>query len=435
MAITPTTIRVSDRLSRMARRALHIAWLGPVPGEDSGVPGVATELLHGLAKLGHSIDCFFPESERELPRRVTQSPNLNFVWSSSGWEWDRWYSRNKVGAFATSLLSRGQAFLRLRKEVVDRHRQRPYDVIYQFSNIETLGVPARLSGKVPLVVHPETHVGGELRWLLRDWRLSLRCQPAYVFVIVAAVMCLRALGQRVMIQRASLLICISAVFRDHVVRDYRFPRERTVVVPNPIRIERFEGNRHQSNHEPTVLVLGRIALRKGIETVIAVALKLSAEEAGISFRIIGGPSLWSDYRRLLEDLPPNARYLGQLNASDIPREMCQSDILLQASKYEPFALTVAEGLAAGLPVVATSEVGAIEGIDRRVVAEVEPGNVTDMAAAVTRLLAETRSQTVEMRSLARCEAARAFNAARVCGEISVALEELVAGASMGWGGE
>ena len=331
----PATVCASGRLSRMGPRALRIAWLGPVPGEDSGVPGVATELLHGLAELGHSIDCFFPESERELPSRVAQSPNLNFVWSSSGWEWDRWYSRNKVGAFATSLLSRGQAFLRLRKEVANRHEQYPYDVIYQFSNIETLGVPARLSGRIPLVIHPETHVAGELRWLLRDWRLNLRCQPAYVFVVVAAVMCLRALVQRIMIQRASLLVCISAVFRDHVVHDYRFPRERTTVVPNPVRIERFEDGRQQSSHESTVLVLGRIALRKGIETVIAVARKLSAEETGISFRVIGGPSLWSDYTHLLEDLPSNATYLGQRSASDIPGEMFESDIFSRRVSMSP----------------------------------------------------------------------------------------------------
>jgi glycosyltransferase involved in cell wall biosynthesis len=419
----------------MTPRALRIAWLGPVPGKDSGVPGVATELLHGLAELGHSIDCFFPESKRELPSRIAQSPNLNFVWSSSGWEWDRWYSRNKIGAFATSLLSRGRAFLRLRREVANRHRQDPYDVIYQFSNIETLGVPARLSGRVPLVIHPETHVGGELRWLLRDWRLNLRCQPAYVFAVVAAVMCLRALVQRIMIQQASLLVCISAVFRDHVVRDYRFPLERTTVVPNPVRIERFEDGRQTSSHEPTVLVLGRVALRKGVETAIAVARKLSAEEAGISFRIIGGPSLWSDYTHLLEDLPPNTTYVGQLGASEIPGEMFGSDILLQASKYEPFALTVAEGLAAGLPVVATSEVGAIEGIDRRVITEVELGDVSGMAAAVVRLLADTRSQPLEMRSLARCEAARAFDAGMVCVKISSALEELVDNGRMGRGAE
>jgi len=42
-------------------------------------------------------------------------------------------------------------------------------------------------------------------------------------------------------------------------------------------------------------------------------------------------------------------------------ELKRSDMLILASKSEPFGLTVAEALAAGVPVIATSEVGATEG--------------------------------------------------------------------------
>ena len=58
-----------------------------------------------------------------------------------------------------------------------------------------------------------------------------------------------------------------------------------------------------------------------------------------------------------------------------------------------------------------------------------------MAAAVVQLLADTRAQPSEMRSVARREAARAFDAGMVCGKISSALEELVDGGRMGRRGE
>ena len=50
----------------MPPRRLHIAWIGAMPGrgDSGGVPGVATELLHGLSALGHRIDCFFPGAKR-----------------------------------------------------------------------------------------------------------------------------------------------------------------------------------------------------------------------------------------------------------------------------------------------------------------------------------------------------------------------------------
>jgi len=318
-----------------------------------------------------------------------------------------------------------------------RHAQEPYDVIYQFSNIETLAVPSSLGRAVPLVIHPETHIAGELRLLVAERRLSWRCQPRYMFVIVAAIMSLRALVQRRRIRPARLLVCISSVFRDHLTRDYGVPVAATVVVPNPVRLDRFAGANvdRQLGEPPTVLVLGRISVRKGIEDVVAVARTLLERNVDVRLRVVGGPSLWSDYTKLLEDLPAeNAEYAGTVPAAEIPAELARSDILLQASKYEPFALTVAEALAAGVPVVATTEVGAIEDVDRSVAAAVVPGDVDAMATAITAMLHQLGMSAAETRSTARAEAERLFAPDVVCARISTALEQLVDGASNGLAG-
>ncbi len=410
----------------MPTRPLRIAWLGPAPGESGGVPGVATELLHGLTALGHRIDCFFPAAGHEPPARLVGNERLTFVWGTSAWRWDRWYSRTRIGALASGLLARGLASLRLRREIASRHAREPYDLIYQFSNIESLAAPASVGRAVPLVIHPETHVAGELRWLIAERGLALRCQPRHTFATVAAIMFLRVLVQRVRIRRASLLVCISSVFRDHLVHDYGYPVHATVVVPNPVRLERFADTDRQLGRPPTVLVLGRIAVRKGVDDVVAVARALLAREVDARIRVVGGPSLFSDYTRLLEDLPAeNAEYVGAVPASEIPGELANSDILLQASRYEPFALTVAEALAAGLPVVASSEVGAIEGVERSVVAEVAPGDCAGMATAIAALLEGLRMNPAQMRSVARAEAERLFAPEVVCEQISRALERLV----------
>jgi glycosyltransferase involved in cell wall biosynthesis len=415
-------------VSAVAGRALHIAWLGPVPGDGGGVPGVAGELLGGLARLGHRIDCFFPSAGHALPARLAEERNLEFVWGTSGWRWDRWYSRGRLAAFASGLLARGGASLLLRREIARRHARDPYDVIYQFSNIENLAVPARVARDVPLVVHPETHIAGELRALVAERRLGRRCQPLYMLGAVAAIMSLRALVQRVRIRRARLLVCISAVFRDHLVRDYGYPARDTLVVPNPVRLERFAALERAPAEPPTVLVLGRIALRKGVEDVVAVARALREREADVRIRVVGGPSLWSDYTKLLEDLPAeNAEHVGSVAAAEVPAELAHSDVLLQASHYEPFALTVAEALAAGVPVVATSEVGATEGVDRSVAAVVAPGDIAAMADALLATIERARANPQQIASHARAEARRLFSSERICAEISAALEALVAG--------
>lgn len=207
--------------------------------ESGGVPGVATDLLQGLARRGHRIDCLLPGRARELPERVRGEENIAFVWGTAERHRKRWYNRTRITAFASGLLARGVASVRLRREVLRRHRQEPYDVIYQFSTIETVAVPARLARSTPLVIHPETHAAGELRYLIRERRLALRCQPLHGYLISVAVMGVRALVQRRSIGRARLLVCISSVFRDHLVNDYGYPLQRTVVIPNPVRLARF----------------------------------------------------------------------------------------------------------------------------------------------------------------------------------------------------
>ncbi len=416
----------------MAPPALHIAWLGAGPNakETGGVPGVAAELLAGFAALGHRVDCFLPVSGGELPPRLEAEPNLRFVRGTMGWRHSRWYSRGRLGTFLSGLFVRAVGSLRLRREVLRQHRRDPYDVVYQFSNIESLAMPGQLRGRVPLVIHPETHIAGELRSLWRERKLALRCQPVHTVAIAAATMTVRAAVQRRRVRRASLLVCISSVFRDHIVSDYGFPRERTVVVPNPIRFERFTEPRLDRGvgEPPTVLVLGRVSARKGVESVVEVAQILLARGSRARVRVVGGVTLESDYRKLLEDLPAaNSEYIGRMRPSEVPAELIGADVMLQAARYEPFGLTVAEALASGVPVVGTSEVGAIEGVDRAVVAEVAPGEAGAMADELERLLAALEADAPALRARARSEAERLFATGHVCAQISRELQALVHG--------
>ena len=410
-----------DVAGEAAGRRLHIAWLGAGPRakETGGVPGVATDVLHGLATRGHRVQCIFAGEPHELPERLDGLENLSFAWSGLGWRWSGWYTRTKIGAFVSGLLARGFASFRLRREVARLHRQDPFDVVYQFSSIETLSLPERVRRQVPLVIHPETHARGELRFLISERRLALRTQRAYTLALAIAVMWLRSLVQRALVRRASLLVCISAVFRDHLVSDFHFPAENTVVVPNPVRLSRFQDVDLGRGLErpPVVLVLGRVAVRKGVESVVEIARRLYETGVDAEIRVIGRTSLWSDYTGLLEDLTPNAAYIGPMPPDRIPGELNASDVLLQASRYEPFGLTVSEALAAGVPVVATSEVGASEGVSAEVCAVLAPGDVEGMAEAIQELLSRLQTDPGAVRRRARGRPS-AFSPRRSCATAS-----------------
>jgi glycosyltransferase involved in cell wall biosynthesis len=410
-----------------AQNALHIAWIGFAPAEEmGGVPGIATDLLAGLTARGHRIDCFFPARGRELPPRITGLDNLTVVWGTSDWHWNRWYSRTRLTGFVSGLVARSFASFRLRSKLASIHRSDPYDVLYQFSNVENLAIPRRVARSVPLVAHPGQSSADALRFLIRERGLRSRGRRAVGFATTVLVLWLRSRVQRQQMRSAQLVVCISAVFRDHLIRDYGLRLERSVVVPNPVRLDRFADTGRPCGTPPTILVLGRIATGKGIEDVVALAKLLLRREYEVAIRVVGGTSVWSDYTKLLEALPAeNSEYVGWVHADQVPAELARADLLLQASKYEAFALTVAEALGAGVPVVATSEVGAIERVDRSVVAETRPGDVEGMAAAVTTMIDRLTASPVEMRSMARAEAERLFAPEVVCREVSAALERLI----------
>jgi glycosyltransferase involved in cell wall biosynthesis len=408
----------------MPSEGLRIAWLGG-PGQDgsAGLPGVVSDLLDGLAKLGHHVDCFVPAGRQaRTPGRLARVPNITLIWKPTHWRWNRWYSRTMIAAFASGLAARSVAEFRLRREVVRRHRKKPYDVVVQVSRIESFSSPSRLTKDVPLVIVPATHAAGELRSLMAERQLSLRCQPRHVFAVLAAILLVRSVLQRFRVHRARLILSPSSVLGEQIVRDYRFPPARTVVVPYPVRLSRFRGLQREPETYPTVLVLGRISVRKGLDDVLSVAWALAKTD--VRLRIVGGPSLWSDYTGLLTDLPRNAEYAGQIMPSDIPATLARCDVLLQASKYEPFGLTVAEALAAGTPVVATSQVGAIEGVDSSVLAVVEPGDVTGMVSAIRTMSDRARTSPSSTASAARAEAARLFAPDVVCQRFANELEQV-----------
>ena len=121
--------------------------------------------------------------------------------------------------------------------------------------------------------------------------------------------------------------------------------------------------------------------------------------------------------------------MGSIPAADVPEELLGSDVMLAASKYEPFALTVAEALASGVPVVATSEVGAVENVDRSVTAAVPPGDVEALTDAIVAMLDRLGRDPGPIRAHARAEAERLYDAPVVCGQVAAALERLRDGRS------
>jgi glycosyltransferase involved in cell wall biosynthesis len=404
---------------------MRVAWLGPAPGLHGGAPYVGTQLLKELAQLGVEVDCFVAADERQLPPELLDEPGLTFFCQSSGWQWNRWYSRGPMRAFFSGNLARARAQLKLASLIASRHREQPYDLIYQFSQSEMFGLRRRYGDLPPIVVHPSTHAAGELAWHKREAALSRRCERSWKRMLVRVMLHVRAKLQQRDLRLARRVLPVSTRFGEHLARDYGLRPERVGVVPNPIDLDRFSVSDEARAEGPVrVLFVSRMSARKGVDLVVQLSQRLGDLRRRVWIHVVGGPTTWSDYRPLLRDLNPAvASFDGQLPPEELADLYRSVDVLIQPSLYEPFALTVGEALASGVPVIASDEVGAVDGVDPAVCAVVPAGDLDGLEREVRRAVERTeRGDGRALRALARAEAERLFAPATIAAKLADELE-------------
>ena len=407
----------------------RIAYVGPSPHPNAGgAPGVAGLLLDQLLQRGHSIDVFVVASkEDDDPYGLGVREGLSYVIERSNFAFEKWYSRNPLTKMMSSQLFAARGRQRLAKRLRALHRATPYDFIYQFSAMESVGIPNNLN--IPVIMHPSVHAQGERTWFDREYRAGVSAQPALKHQIVSRWLQLRSVRQARDARRATGVLAISRHFGDAIIEDYGVTPDRIRVVPNCINVDEIPVGAGGSD----VLVVGRLAVRKGLEVVAEVTHRWvddrTESESAVRFQVIGNHSLWSDYRDTAGRCDPSVtNMVGHKSRSEVFAALQSGLALLQLSRYEPFGLTVAESLAAGVPVVVTPYVGASEEVSAAVCFVVSIGD-SEPNAVVTylhRLAALNTSERAVLATQCRAEAERLFRPAVVADRLESALRELLA---------
>jgi glycosyltransferase involved in cell wall biosynthesis len=140
---------------------------------------------------------------------------------------------------------------------------------------------------------------------------------------------------------------------------------------------------------PVILYVGHLSPRKGVGDLLDAAGKLA--ECGLEHELVivgGAPDEGAAHAVAIDAVQhPTVRYRGPLAPSDMPIAYRDADVLCLPSWWEAMPLSVLEGMASGLPVVAT-DVG-----DVRTAVEhgrsgllVRPREPDELAAALASLL-------------------------------------------------
>ena len=112
---------------------------------------------------------------------------------------------------------------------------------------------------------------------------------------------------------------------------------------------------------PTVLFASKLTRRKNADQLIDACARLVDAGTPIDLVIAGTGEMEGELRRLAERTPPglNIVFPGFLNQSELPRVFAACDVFVLPSEEEPWGLIVNEAMAAGLPIVASRDVGAV----------------------------------------------------------------------------
>ncbi len=168
------------------------------------------------------------------------------------------------------------------------------------------------------------------------------------------------------------------------------------VIHNGVDLAAYRGKvpagtkRRELGVDPSAAVVGvvaRLSAEKGVDVFLKGASLLASELPNVDFVVVGdGPD-----REALEAMAHELHLTGQLiflgRRRDVPEILGVIDVLVVPSREESFGLVALEGLAAGVPTIASEVAGLreiLEGVDS--VKFVPPDDPEALAAALRREL-------------------------------------------------
>lgn len=365
-------------------------------GPRSGIVHSALSFARGAAARCHQVDLLGPA---EAPARATEDLSGCRVHTHPG------YSFGRAGRWDVRWLAAAQVFS------VTHHRP---DVLHVHADPNLL----RMRGKLRIL---------HLHWFVDD-----EIPASY----------------HRLLQRADAVVCCSEDVRRRFLAAAPFPERRTIVIRNgtdpdlfrpasPLEKRRLRQRYGLDEAAQVVLFVGAFVPEKGLlQAARAMAHVTSAVPDAVLLAV--GGRLWSSLPADAQVNSPyedavyayqssSVRFLGRVPHAEMPDIYRVADMVIVPSIWpEPFSMSALDGLASGLPVVASRTGGPPEMIDeRRNGLLVPPGDEEELGRAIVSL-ARNPTRRAEMGSNARARA-RSMTWARYTEEMEVLYQSLLDG--------
>ena len=136
------------------------------------------------------------------------------------------------------------------------------------------------------------------------------------------------------------------------------PRRSYFNLPYFSNLERFGSGCSRAGSERVFLFCGSLIERKGVDLMARAFVQLATEVPDVRLRIAGDGALRQSLAQVLRPVSDRVEFTGFKDWSELPELYASADVLCVPSRYDGWGLVVPEGLASGLPVIATKRMGA-----------------------------------------------------------------------------
>lgn len=204
------------------------------------------------------------------------------------------------------------------------------------------------------------------------------------------------------LRRYDRVVALGSGHRDHLCRSEDIEADLITVIPNGIDLSPFSRIGESKSEAPpadldlpesdkVVTIVAALRPEKFHVMFLLAAARVLQRCPRTTFLIVGAGPEESKLRALADELELGGavRFLGRRD--DVPRLLAASDVLALSSKpvVETLPLAIMEGMAAGLPVVAT-RVGSVEELVEGEVTGllVEPGDMEGFTEALVQALTD-----------------------------------------------
>src|SRR5262245_59544743 len=276
----------------------------------------------------------------------------------------------------------------LAPEVWSAVRQGGYHALWLHGHAHAanlLALAAARSVGMPVLMRCETHLQltrGKLKRALRSTALrSLYSQCARFL----------AIGSANHEFYCSLGIPEEKIFRvPYVVDNARFIETSRLSTEERSEVRRSLG---VEDDLPVVLYASKLQRHKRPHDLVEACSVLAADGVAFHLVMVGSGEMEQELREMVEmRAVPRTHFSGFVNQSALPRVYGASDVFVLPSEEEPWGLVVNEAMCAGLPIVATTAIGAARDLVERGRngAIYRAGDAAGLAAALKPILRDER---------------------------------------------